>query len=114
MSADDLVDLNYRTIEPVIGFEILRGDHFFGLIGEAWTGQTVSFSLTANRHAPGLEIPRLVGHPMYKASDLVKAIVDEAWRANIRPTAHLAENDAQMRHLEDMRKITFKKLGIEP
>ncbi len=112
--ADELDFATYRRIVPVIGYEPGRGDYFFGLHGETYDGIEVSFQLKPHLHAPGVEMLRLTALPAYSAKELIRAIVDEAWRANIRPTPHVADSDARMKHLEDMRRIAFKKLGIEP
>lgn len=44
---------------------------------------------------------------------LLQAIVDEAYRNGIRPSAEVADSDAQRKHLNDMRAIVGKQLGVE-
>jgi hypothetical protein len=49
--------------------------------------------------------------------DEAQQLIDELWRTGMRPTegagsaGQLASTE---RHLEDMRRITFHKLGMEP
>lgn len=48
--------------------------------------------------------------------DLLQGIVDACWTHGIQPSQladNAAANDAQAKHLEDMRTITFHKLGIK-
>ncbi len=44
--------------------------------------------------------------------DIYEAFADLAWREGWRPKDYIP-NDATLRHLEDMRKIVGKKVGIE-
>lgn len=48
--------------------------------------------------------------------DDAQALMDDLWNAGLRPTEGRQSEGvtaAQNRHLEDMRKLTFSKLGIE-
>ena len=51
--------------------------------------------------------------PAGRTGDVLQALVDAAWEAGIRPSIAKIETDASQRHLNDMRKIAFKQLGIE-
>jgi hypothetical protein len=45
-----------------------------------------------------------------------QTLMDDLWRAGLRPTEGRQSEGvtaAQNRHLEDMRKLTFSKLGVE-
>lgn len=50
------------------------------------------------------------------ANGLIQKIVDEAWEAGVRPTGYSDvknETAAIHSHLQDMRAITFHKLGMK-
>ena len=50
------------------------------------------------------------------APDDAQNLMDDLWRAGLRPTEGRQSEGvtaAQNRHLEDMRKLTFSKLGVE-
>lgn len=51
--------------------------------------------------------------PIGCVRDLIQSIVDEAWRTGIRPTVEGYNQDAQRRHLEDMRSLVFARAKTE-
>ena len=48
--------------------------------------------------------------------DMMQAIFDELWDKGLRPKEYASQGviDKMAAHLQDMRKIAFKRLGIEP
>lgn len=46
-------------------------------------------------------------------SGMAKNLMDELWRAGIRPSEGVPSGDAQTAHLQDMRAIAFAKLNVE-
>lgn len=51
-----------------------------------------------------------------QVDDFLRAFADAAWEPGIKPTAftdHQGELGATQRHLEDFRKLLFKKEGVE-
>ena len=51
--------------------------------------------------------------PVGSVRDFLQAMIDEAHRAGIRPTAESYDRDAQRRHLEDMRALVFAGAQME-
>ncbi len=47
-----------------------------------------------------------------EAREFLRSVMDEAWKLGIRPTDYDNDLGATRKHLEDMRRISFKKLGI--
>jgi hypothetical protein len=78
--------------------------------------QTLRMDKYESRDEVGeLPAPSISG-PYNEIAAMVQQLVDEAWEQGIRPrqiTSMTAENQAQARHLEDMRSIVQKKLSIQ-
>jgi len=58
------------------------------------------------------EIPPTFSMHLRDFEELTKAWAEVAWERGWRPKDYIP-NDATLRHLEDMRKIVAKKLGVE-
>src|SRR5690242_8393622 len=74
----------------------------------------IASGFTWNEHCEGDAFYNDDGIPL--ADDLIQAILDRAWESGFRPHGFSDiknETSALRDHLSDLRKISFKKLGIK-
>lgn len=60
---------------------------------------------------PGVVLPSIIDTGEQQGREILQAIVDGCWKADIRPTGHddfRRVNDAQGKHLADMRALVRK------
>jgi hypothetical protein len=74
---------------------------------------TLAFEVVPEGASPPVIRQRSRAEPV---KDLVQKIIDVAWEHGFRPTGYgdmKNETAAVRAHLEDMRAIAFKKIGVE-
>ena len=85
----------------------------FILYSEGDTGRNVAGPLTLKF----IERGGYVSDPTFRlgkeeAMDFLRSVMDQAWELGVRPTGYDNDLGATKQHLEDMRSISFHKLGI--
>jgi hypothetical protein len=85
--------------------------------GTTTTILPLTFGIEPAENASIARTPVMYEGKTREAKAILQALVDLAWELGIRP-AEMADyqraNDAQRRHLEDMRALTFKSASAEP